>query len=736
MSFYKRPPTMAGIMPLFKCRDCGMDVDDPTTHACPGPGARASPASPAPPPMPAMPDRYNNDRSPYAAPGADRKYSADRGYGNDRYNDRSYGSGDRGYGSSGGGAYDRGYSNADRKYSTDRGYNTGNDRYAAANSDRYAPDPAYDSGYNTPSGRPGYPASPPRSPAAGPGYDSGPRSFGTADSGRRPSDRSGASTDASPRVAEPALSSALRSVSPAPPGPSASPAPKGGKKYGLDFLSTSYTKLFKSNSHKSPAASPKPEDAMRVGVACSVGGWSERAAPPMPPRDDAGTELDHHDVGRYPNDGRYHDDARYNDDRRYNDDSRYYDDPRGGYDADPRGYNDPHVHDDGYYYDDDPVYAPNGAPPAGPGAAAAAAPLPSPGTPPDAAAAPGAGADPTGLDGGIDISEIMLYKDSKSIQCTGCKGLIWKGEEIVCIGEDVMHAMCCVCQECGLEAAKDPYGSDGWRCERGGIIICADCLAKDAELNGGGGGEYADPAPAIPPPHDEYGATDRGMPPPDAVVPRDPTPPPPSPPEPQCGTCHLPFVGAEPRAEHPKLGPSPHHPRCLTCQHCQRPLSETFSDSNPVHVKHGRPLCHPCYLQTLPRCAGCKNVITRDTRVVAALGRKYHPQCFVCVRCGRAFPDKSFYVLNDEPYDKWCYHEANGSLCGGCGQPIEGPCACVVEGKFHPGCFVCVTCGTPLSDVYYSYNGQAYCETHILELQRTTRGGMKAERRQTFYRHV
>ncbi|KNE55863.1 hypothetical protein AMAG_17833 [Allomyces macrogynus ATCC 38327] len=218
MSFYKRPPTMAGIMPLFKCRDCGMDVDDPTTHACPGPGARKSPASPAPPPMPAVPDRYN-DRSPYAAGGggADRKYSADRGYGNDRYNDRGYASGDR----YGGGAYDRGY---DRKYSADRGYSgNGGDRYAA--NDRYAPDPAYDSGYNTPSGgssRPGYPASPPRSPATGPGYDSGPRSFnndsgprsfGTADSGRRPSDRVRHIDRPGDRVPAPAragLSSALR----------------------------------------------------------------------------------------------------------------------------------------------------------------------------------------------------------------------------------------------------------------------------------------------------------------------------------------------------------------------------------------------------------------------------------------------------------------------------------------------------------------------------------------------
>ncbi|KAI9216083.1 hypothetical protein BC828DRAFT_441662 [Blastocladiella britannica] len=91
-----------------------------------------------------------------------------------------------------------------------------------------------------------------------------------------------------------------------------------------------------------------------------------------------------------------------------------------------------------------------------------------------------AGEDPDS----IELSEIMLFKDDKQVVCGGCKGLVWKGEEIVCIGADVVHATCCVCQDCGLSADRDPYGSDGWR-QVAGMVVCADCLARDAQENGG-----------------------------------------------------------------------------------------------------------------------------------------------------------------------------------------------------------------------------------------------------------
>jgi hypothetical protein len=314
--------------------------------------------------------------------------------------------------------------------------------------------------------------------------------------------------------------------------------------------------------------------------------------------------------------------------------------------------------------------------------------------------------------GGIAISDIMRYKDAKVVPCERCNRLLRKGEEVVCVGTAVFHSTCCICEECGLSVDRDQYGSDGWHCEKSGIIICAECMSRDAE-------GQSNPQPA---------ASSKS---PALQAPKIPSPPR----EDICGTCRLPLTRGTAIVTHTKLKGS-HHPKCLDCNLCKRPISDTFGPSNPVHMRQGAPLCHPCYLATLPRCGGCRSIITRDTRVCAALGKKYHPKCFVCAKCSASFPDKSFYVLRDTPFCRWCYHEENGSICGGCRQPIEGPCACVVEGRFHPRCFVCITCSSPLADVYYAYDGKPYCETHILELQRKRGIGSKFERRQTLFRNV
>ncbi|KNE56549.1 hypothetical protein AMAG_02350 [Allomyces macrogynus ATCC 38327] len=594
-------------LPLFKCRDCGRDVDDPTTHVC----ALAAPKQTAPVASRPPASSGRGYGSPPSVPRYDDYGSGRRndrgGYGQDDYYGRDHRPNDR---------YDR---QRDDRYQDDRYQN---DRYEDERySDRYGSDRRYDDH----GGRERYDSHTDQ-------YD---RRYDNArqyDSGRRREER-GNSHDSYERSApskDPygtpngGVPSQEGSDVGAPNAPTSSAA--GAAKKGLDFLSLSVGKLF---SGSNAPADTKPD--------------------PAPPKHTAAPTTDSAIDGM----------SRHLADTRLDSDDRYRRTPS--------------------------------PPPAVPNAPSAASTIP--------------------------LSEIMLYKDAKSLTCTGaCKGRIWKGEEIVLIGDDVLHAKCCVCAECGETAADDEYGSDGWIShEPGRIIACANCLEKAQP----GDDDYhhkQQPPPPLPAP----------LPPPPAAAPE--------PDFPTCGTCRLSIMPGDQVVEHAKL-PDMHHARCLDCAQCRRPLSATLSPTNPVHVRQGRPLCHPCYLQTLPRCGGCKNVITRDTRVVAALGRKYHPQCFGCVRCGKNFPDKSFYVLNNEPYDKWCYHEANGSLCGGCGHPIEGACACVVEGRFHPRCFCCAACGVALNDVYFAFEGRAFCEVHIADVQRR-RGGGKAERRQTFFKQM
>lgn len=112
-------------------------------------------------------------------------------------------------------------------------------------------------------------------------------------------------------------------------------------------------------------------------------------------------------------------------------------------------------------------------------------------------------------------------------------------------------------------------------------------------------------------------------------------------------------------------------------------------------------------------CKSCRLPITGKS-ISSADGRltgRYHKACFVCTTCKEPFSSATFYVLDDKPYCDRHYHELNGSLCGGCGNGIEGQ---YLEDestkKHHPGCFRCGDCGVVLRDGYFEVGGRAYCE--------------------------
>ncbi|KAJ1501441.1 hypothetical protein HMI54_012703 [Coelomomyces lativittatus] len=286
----------------------------------------------------------------------------------------------------------------------------------------------------------------------------------------------------------------------------------------------------------------------------------------------------------------------------------------------------------------------------------------------------------------MPLSDIMVFRDNKSVLCTECRNVFQHEEEFVKVGRAFYHTTCCACTQCRLTVDEDQYGSDGWF-KDGQRILCGDCMEQNGDQT-------------------MYDL-------------------------PLCDTCREPMSEGT-SLTHPKL-PGIHHASCLTCQKCKRRMSECLSETNPMHVKNGRPICHQCGAS---HCSGCKRVIERNSRVCAALGKKYHVACFQCLRCGAPFPDKSFYVFENEPHCQMCYHIVNDSLCRGCETPIEGPCVSVLEGRFHPECFSCVTCGELLTGVYYAFDNQSYCEHHIRELQRSIKGAKKAERRQTHFEKI
>ncbi|KAG0340836.1 hypothetical protein BG004_006262 [Podila humilis] len=173
----------------------------------------------------------------------------------------------------------------------------------------------------------------------------------------------------------------------------------------------------------------------------------------------------------------------------------------------------------------------------------------------------------------------------------------------------------------------------------------------------------------------------------------------------------------------------PWHEQHLSCDHCHQPIQTSVG-----HVeKNGRVYCPRDFRKLFkPKCRGCGLVV--ETEAVCAqdgkLEGKWHAECFGCQTCKRPFPDKRFYVFGDAPYCQRHYHKVNNSLCKGCDKAIEGPCAQTMEGwRYHPDCFSCHECRTPLTDVYFSYDNKAYCEYDIMVIQRT--GNVRAERRKT-----
>ena len=112
-------------------------------------------------------------------------------------------------------------------------------------------------------------------------------------------------------------------------------------------------------------------------------------------------------------------------------------------------------------------------------------------------------------------------------------------------------------------------------------------------------------------------------------------------------------------------------------------------------------------------CKACGDPISGKS-ISSADGQltgRYHKACFVCTTCSEPFASSTFYVYDDKPYCERHYHEKNGSLCGSCGDGIEGQyLADESDKKYHTECFTCNDCDQVLSDGYFEVNGKAYCE--------------------------
>ncbi|XP_054889889.1 actin-binding LIM protein 3 isoform X6 [Poeciliopsis prolifica] len=158
------------------------------------------------------------------------------------------------------------------------------------------------------------------------------------------------------------------------------------------------------------------------------------------------------------------------------------------------------------------------------------------------------------------------------------------------------------------------------------------------------------------------------------------------------------------------------HVKCFTCTVCNCDLARSG-----FFQKKGEYICTADYQRLYgTRCDRCGNFITGE--VVSALGRAYHPKCFVCSICSKPFPigDRVTFSGKDCVCQQ-CSHtlvKANEPIkihgpshCAGCGAEIkQGQSLLALEKQWHVSCFRCRTCSMVLTGEYISKDGAPYCE--------------------------
>jgi len=118
---------------------------------------------------------------------------------------------------------------------------------------------------------------------------------------------------------------------------------------------------------------------------------------------------------------------------------------------------------------------------------------------------------------------------------------------------------------------------------------------------------------------------------------------------------------------------------------------------------------------SLSPCARCSKII--QGQGLQAIGKRWHPECFVCDFCNRAFDNGAFIHKYERAYCKPCDLKLFSSYCKVCNSPIEGNAVNALNSTFHPEHFQCSKCKTSLtSGVFHEKNGRPFCANCISTL--------------------
>ncbi|MBN3308493.1 ZYX protein, partial [Amia calva] len=162
-----------------------------------------------------------------------------------------------------------------------------------------------------------------------------------------------------------------------------------------------------------------------------------------------------------------------------------------------------------------------------------------------------------------------------------------------------------------------------------------------------------------------------------------------------CGQCGQPLSRCSPAVSALNML---FHSECFVCAACQRPLQGMH-----FYQRAERPHCEDCYNASLEQCSECGERIT--DKVLKAVGRCFHANCFRCTHCGCSLEGAPF--ITDDDNNAYCvpdYHRRFSPQCVSCGEPIvpdpgreETIRVVALEKNFHLKCYRCEDCSRPLS---------------------------------------
>ncbi|EMP29511.1 Zyxin [Chelonia mydas] len=106
---------------------------------------------------------------------------------------------------------------------------------------------------------------------------------------------------------------------------------------------------------------------------------------------------------------------------------------------------------------------------------------------------------------------------------------------------------------------------------------------------------------------------------------------------------------------------------------------------------------HPPHAEasTSELCGLCRRPLSRTQPAVRALDHLFHVECFTCFKCEKQLQGQQFYNVDEKPFCEDCYA---GTLekCSVCKQTITDRMLKATGNSYHPQCFTCVVCQTPL----------------------------------------